>query len=312
MRLQESRFLALGEGTRLACRILPSPAFKLYVYLCFLADRETGRVEVRYKDLATELGRCERSLGSDFELLRTNKVCVVNAAVNQHKLVLIEIADKFWAYEKKQNHTREEAQKACCVICSDVDKAKAALSEEQRRALSALLDFGIAPKEAESLAKSHDPRAVMDGIEYVTYLVSIKGNNIRSPQSLLIHRIRNEVAIPNDFITSREKERKASERQRLEEQSHREELLRMEYLDWCRAQGQRELQNRLSVDELEKEISVWVSQAKRNDPRFANIPIRALRDIAHRSLVKEACTTMELPSFQAWCRSNGQQIGNES
>ena len=231
--------------------------------------------------------------------------------MNQHKLVLIEIADKFWAYEKNQNYTREEAQKACSVIGSDVEGTKAALSEEQRRALDALLDFGIAPKEAEILAKAHDAHAVMDGIEYVMYLASIKGNSIRSPQSLVIHRIRNEVPIPHDFITSRERERKASERQRLGEQSHREELLRMEYQDWCRAQGQRELQNRLSVDQLEKEISNWVSQAKRNDPRFVNTPIRALRDIAHRCLVKEACTAMELPTFQVWCRNNGQQLGDE-
>lgn len=307
MRLQESRFLALGEGARLACRILPGSAFKLYVYLCFLADRETGRVEVRYQDLARELGRCERSLGSDFELLRTNRVCTVDSAVNQHKLVLIEIADKFWAYEKNQNHTQELAQRAGTVIGYEVNEAKAALSEEQRRALSALLDFGIAPKEAESVAKSHDANAIIDDIEYVIYLASIKGNSIRSPQSLLIHRIRNEVPVPHDFVTSRERERKASERQRLEEQSHREELLRMEYQDWCRAQGQRELQKRLSLDQLEEEISKWASQAKRNDPRFANTPTRALREIAHRSLVKEACSAMDLPTFHAWCRSNGQQ-----
>jgi len=146
---------------------------------------------------------------------------------------------------------------------------------------------------------------------YVMQLASMKGNNIRSPQSLLIHRLRNCAPIPQDFITSRERERRAFEKQKLEEERCCEQILQFDYEDWCRTQGENELQKRLSPDLLEEKISRWVSQARRTDPRLANTPTRGLRDIAHRSLLKEVCAAMDLPTFQEWCRANGQQIGEE-
>jgi hypothetical protein len=70
-------------------------------------------------------------------------------------------------------------------------------------------------------------------------LASMKGNNMRSPQSLLIHRLRNCAPLPQDFITSREREKRAFEEQKLEEQRYREQILQFDSWEWCRANGQR-------------------------------------------------------------------------
>lgn len=332
MRLKESQFLALGEGARLACRILPASAFKLYVHLCFLAERQTGRAEVRYGDLAKELGRCERSLGSDFDLLKRHEVCIVDAAVNRHKLVLVEISDRFWAYEKNHLRTAKPPQTAGSAaapnhaaadenlsfpssgyfsVSNSSHNASASEQSAKQKAFRALLAYGIAPAEARSLTKECDADSIVDGIEYVMQLASVKGSNIRSPQSLLIHRLRNCAPVPQDFVTSRERERQALEEQKLKEQRNREHILQFDYEDWCRTQGESELQKRLLPDLLEEKISRWVSHARITDPRLANIPTQGLREIAHRSLLKEVCAEMDLPTFQEWCRANGQQIGEE-
>jgi hypothetical protein len=168
------------------------------------------------------------------------------------------------------------------------------------------------------LTQQCDADSIVDGIEYVMQLASMKGNNIRSPQSLLIHRLRDCAPIPQDFVTSRERERRALEKQKLdeqrcrvEEQRYREQILQFDYWEWCRAQGENELQKRFCPDLLEEKISKWVSQARVAEPHLANTPTRGLREIAHQYLVKEVCAAMNLPTFLEWCRDNGQQIGEE-
>jgi len=92
-------FAAGPEVTR-AIALLSDGAFKLFVYLCLQASRDTGRLAVNDRDLATALQKSRRSIVSYLDELQRNDVCHIEAALNQHRCGHIEICDAFWPYHK--------------------------------------------------------------------------------------------------------------------------------------------------------------------------------------------------------------------
>ncbi len=55
----------------------------------------------RHSELARSLGKSPRSISSYLNELRCQGMCQVQAAVNQHQMGSIEIADRFWPYHKQ-------------------------------------------------------------------------------------------------------------------------------------------------------------------------------------------------------------------
>ena len=91
---QPTGWFAAGREVAQAMTLLSDGAFKLYLYLCWQAERHTGRVVLHAAEWTQALGKdlawIEACLG---ELYR-NHVCEGGADG-------LEISDRFWPYEKQ-------------------------------------------------------------------------------------------------------------------------------------------------------------------------------------------------------------------
>lgn len=101
MEIKHSNWFAAGPEIQRALLSLSDGAFRLYFYLCLNASRRTGKVSMRYAEIAQALKRSRRSISSHFDELRNEGICIINPAVNQHHCNQIEIADEFWPYTKE-------------------------------------------------------------------------------------------------------------------------------------------------------------------------------------------------------------------
>jgi hypothetical protein len=93
-------WFAAGPEMARAMTLLSDGAFKLFVYLCLQADRETGRLAVNDRDLTVRLHKSRRSIVSYLDEIETHGVCQIESALNQHRRGQIEICDAFWPYHK--------------------------------------------------------------------------------------------------------------------------------------------------------------------------------------------------------------------
>jgi len=91
---QPTGWFAAGEEVMQALEILSAEAFRLYLYLCLHAERQTGRA-VWDAESAAHLFPCrsEEASGAMAELCQ-RQVCVPSGDAT------VEITDRFWPYEK--------------------------------------------------------------------------------------------------------------------------------------------------------------------------------------------------------------------
>lgn len=85
-------WFAAGQEMAAALEILSGDAFKLYVYLCLHAERQTGRIAGKPDD-ATRLFQGAGQNQVAWEELFRQQICVQREAA-------VEICDRFWPYEK--------------------------------------------------------------------------------------------------------------------------------------------------------------------------------------------------------------------
>ena len=93
-------WFAAGPEMARAMALLSDGAFKLFVYLCLQANRDTARIAVNDGDLALLLQKSRRSIVSYLDELERHGVCQIASALNQHRRGWIEICDAFWPYQK--------------------------------------------------------------------------------------------------------------------------------------------------------------------------------------------------------------------
>ncbi len=106
MKIKEtSRWFAANGSMLEAAFLLSDGAFKLFVYICLTADRETGRLRIAQGDLARALGKSRGSVNSYMDELSRKGACLVRPAPNQHQPGEIEVTDTFWPYYKQKEHS---------------------------------------------------------------------------------------------------------------------------------------------------------------------------------------------------------------
>src|ERR1700694_180786 len=84
---------------------LTEGSFRLSLYLCLHASRDSGCLTVNESDLARTLHKSRRSIITYLEELCRQQVCRTAPAVNQHQGGEIEICDAFWPYHKATTPT---------------------------------------------------------------------------------------------------------------------------------------------------------------------------------------------------------------
>jgi hypothetical protein len=100
MQIKHSTWFAAGQEVQRATLLLSDGAFRLYLYICLNAARDTGSFSMSYHDLARVLNRSRRSVSAYFEELRKSGVCQLNVALNQHQQTEVTICDEFWPYTR--------------------------------------------------------------------------------------------------------------------------------------------------------------------------------------------------------------------
>jgi hypothetical protein len=88
-----SGWFAAGHEVRLAATVLSDGAFKLFVWLCLHAERNTGRLRLEVRDIACSLQKTERDIERGIhELLNTGVCRFVHGSV--------EVQERFWPYRR--------------------------------------------------------------------------------------------------------------------------------------------------------------------------------------------------------------------
>jgi hypothetical protein len=105
MQIKHSTWFAVGQEVQRAILLLSDGAFRLYLYICLNAARDTGSFSMSYHDVAHVLNRSRRSVSAYFEELRKAGVCQLHVALNQHQQTEVTICDEFWPYTRTNSTT---------------------------------------------------------------------------------------------------------------------------------------------------------------------------------------------------------------
>jgi hypothetical protein len=105
-------WFAAGQSFRKALALLSDGPFKLFAYLCFEADRRTGRFQITHKELARALGKSKRVIGTYVAELEAQGICSVKAGKNQFAGTTFELSDSYWPYHRAANCHESPEQKA--------------------------------------------------------------------------------------------------------------------------------------------------------------------------------------------------------
>ena len=97
--LKESTgWFAAGWTFADAMSVLSDAAFKLFAWLCLNADRHTGQVRIMTAEIAQALGKSESEIQTARDELVKRGVC-------RGSDLEIEIADRYWPYEKQTSRS---------------------------------------------------------------------------------------------------------------------------------------------------------------------------------------------------------------
>ena len=97
---QPTGWFAAGREFAQAITILSDGAFKLYVYACMRAGRQTGCLRATLDELARATTRAPTAVTMNLEELEERAVCRVIR--NGGTQLVLEIRDRFWPYLKQQ------------------------------------------------------------------------------------------------------------------------------------------------------------------------------------------------------------------
>jgi hypothetical protein len=94
---QSTGWFAAGWTFAEAMTVLSDAAFKLFAWLCLNADRHTGRIRIPAVEIAQSLGKSEREIQAARDELVERGVCCDGDLGDRE----LEIADRYWPYEKQ-------------------------------------------------------------------------------------------------------------------------------------------------------------------------------------------------------------------
>jgi AraC-like DNA-binding protein len=117
---QSTGWFAAGWTFAEAIATLSDAAFKLFAWLCWNADRHTGRIPISVAEMAQALGKSESEVQTALDELVERSVCR-DLADGQ-----FEVTDRYWPYEKQSSesgpeeyvaHVRKLLSEQACVRC---------------------------------------------------------------------------------------------------------------------------------------------------------------------------------------------------
>lgn len=103
-------WFAAGPMMSQALSDLSDGAFKLFVYLCLHASRQSGSLALSQAILASDLGKSRRSIGLYLTELEQTGCCHIQPRRNQQARGSVTIADPYWPYQRWPSPNDSSAQ----------------------------------------------------------------------------------------------------------------------------------------------------------------------------------------------------------
>ena len=105
-------WFAAGDEVRKAVTLLTDGAFKVFVYICLHARRNTGTLETSQTELARNLRKSQSSVRSYLRELQDTAVCKVQLTQSRHAKGVIEITPEYWPYDRGSGEPPLEGEAA--------------------------------------------------------------------------------------------------------------------------------------------------------------------------------------------------------
>ncbi len=105
-------WFAAGDEVRKAVTLLTDGAFKVFVYICLHARRNTGTLETGKRELSRNLHKSQNSVRKYLRELEEIGVCKIRPAQNRHIKGLIEITPEYWPYDRGSGEPPLEGEAA--------------------------------------------------------------------------------------------------------------------------------------------------------------------------------------------------------
>jgi hypothetical protein len=102
-------WFAAGQELERAVTVLSDGAFKLFVYVCLNARRDTGCLETVQGHLAESLSRSRGSIARQLRELKTMGVCQVRGYHSPRGATWIEVTPDYWPYQRATDAAPDEA-----------------------------------------------------------------------------------------------------------------------------------------------------------------------------------------------------------
>lgn len=178
---------------------------------------------------------------------------------------------------------------------------------ERPAAIDAMVARGISPAKADALARLHDPKTIVDQIEYAEFLISRdRRGKFENPAGFIIYTIENQVAVPASFATSR----RLREQEKLNKNQYEKEsetfVLQVKYDEWADERVEEAVGSRYPGLELRKKIKEIIMHRVRADERFSRMASLHREALALQFLRRDIREELALPVFQEWCTKKPQ------
>jgi hypothetical protein len=118
-------WFAAGDEMRKAATLLTDGAFKIYVYICLHARRNTGVLETNQTELARNLHKSQGNIRKNLRELQNAGVCNVQMTQSRHVKGVIEITPEYWPYDRQSNEPPQEEETAYIVAVKKLLSARA-------------------------------------------------------------------------------------------------------------------------------------------------------------------------------------------
>jgi hypothetical protein len=93
-------WFAAGAEVEQALMLLSDGAFKLFIYLCLNARRDTAILEGSQTDLSRNLKKSQGAIRNNLRELEAKGVCRLQFSRNPHGRGVVEIKGPFWPYQR--------------------------------------------------------------------------------------------------------------------------------------------------------------------------------------------------------------------
>jgi hypothetical protein len=191
-------------------------------------------------------------------------------------------------------------------------EARAALEAHLPAWVTELVRRGVVERKARQMALDiPDEQPVFDQIEYADHLIlqDRRGRGkISNPAGFFIWAIENNLAVPEDFETTRKRRLRLTQQQAATEQNLKAIQAEHEYEQFCQEEIRKRLEADYPPDRLEVALREHLKAIKREQPEFfARIPEQTRREVAFGRLKSAIRENLTLPTFERWSKQDLQR-----